>query len=38
MSAVRVAHLSLLTALFALACGLPDSLAMVTDLIRALRS
>jgi hypothetical protein len=35
-SAARIARLSLLTALFALACGLPDSLHTVVDAIRML--
>lgn len=34
MSSLRVARLSLLTALFAVACGLPDSLHAVIAAVR----
>lgn len=38
MSPRRVFRLTLLTALFALACGLPDSLHTVCDAVRVLAS
>ena len=36
LSAFRVIRLSLITALFAIACGLPDSLTVVLGAVRAL--
>jgi len=36
ISAFRVMRLSLITALFAVACGLPDSLTVVLGAVRAL--